>query len=109
NFGRLLDDYRRARGIASPAVLDVGCSDGVNAALLKYGLTMRELYDRYGGADVRHLARDSLLARDRELTRSVEPADDVRILGLDASEPALSSALEAGFLDCAVHADLAYK
>lgn len=106
HFRRFIDEYRRARGIASPTVLDIGCSYGVNAALLKYGLTMRELYDRYGGDDVRHLTRDSLLARDRELTRSVEPADDVRILGLDASEPALSYALEAGFLDGAVHADL---
>jgi hypothetical protein len=29
-------------------VLDLGCSYGVNAALLKHDLSMRELYERWG-------------------------------------------------------------
>ncbi|MBT2209062.1 MULTISPECIES: class I SAM-dependent methyltransferase [Actinomadura] len=106
HFKGLIAEYRRTRGIAAPTVLDIGCSYGINAALLKYGATMGELYDRYSGGDVHGHSRASLLARDRESIRSGEPAEPVRFLGLDASDNALSYALDAGYLDGALHADL---
>ncbi|MES9609479.1 class I SAM-dependent methyltransferase [Actinomadura sp. NPDC000929] len=106
HFQRLIAEYREARGVPVPTVLDIGCSYGINAALLKYGVTMADLYDRYGGPDALGYTRARLLARDRELVRSRETTSRLRFLGLDASDSALSYALEAGFLDGAVHADL---
>ncbi|KAB2369565.1 class I SAM-dependent methyltransferase [Actinomadura montaniterrae] len=106
HFSGLIAEYREARGVPVPTVVDIGCSYGINAALLKYGVTMAELYDRYGGRDAEPLTRAALLSRDRELVRSRERANRVRFVGLDASENALSYALDAGFLDAAVHADL---
>ncbi|QFG24431.1 class I SAM-dependent methyltransferase [Actinomadura sp. WMMB 499] len=106
HFAELIAEYRAARGVAVPTVLDLGCSYGINAALLKYGITMGELYQRYGGAGTRALTRDALLARDRELARGGPRTAPARFLGLDASGDALSYALDAGFLDGAVHADL---
>ncbi|MGW5055079.1 class I SAM-dependent methyltransferase [Actinokineospora sp. NPDC004072] len=82
-------------------VLDIGCSYGVNAALLRCDLTMDELFDRYPADD---RTRAELLVADRELVRTRgRPA---WFAGLDASRPALDYALAAGFLDAAVHADL---
>ncbi|QKG22014.1 class I SAM-dependent methyltransferase [Actinomadura verrucosospora] len=106
HFSRLIAEYRDARGVPVPTVVDIGCSYGINAVLLKYGATMAELYERYGGRDAERLTRGALLSRDRELVRSRERANRVRFIGLDASENALSYALDAGFLDAAVHADL---
>lgn len=106
HFQRLIGEIREARELPSATVLDIGCSYGINAALVKYDVTMGELYDRYAGPDAGRHTRGTLLARDRELLRSREQADRLRFLGLDASENALSYALEAGFLDGAVHADL---
>ncbi|GAA2170549.1 class I SAM-dependent methyltransferase [Actinomadura napierensis] len=106
HFSRLIAEYRDARRVPVPTVVDIGCSYGINAALLKYGVTMAELYDRYGGPDARRLSRAALLSRDRELVHSGERANGVRFIGLDASGNALSYALDAGFLDGAVHADL---
>ncbi|MGP4027026.1 class I SAM-dependent methyltransferase [Actinomadura sp. 3N407] len=118
HFRRIVAEYREARRVPSPTVLDIGCSYGINAALVKYGATMDELYDRYSGHDAHRYTRATLLSRDRELIRSGghdvsgehdgygEHGDRLRFLGLDASEQALSYALEAGFLDGAVHADL---
>ncbi|WP_067794262.1 methyltransferase type 12 [Actinomadura formosensis] len=111
HFLRLIAEYREARGIPVPTVLDIGCSYGINAALVKHGATMDELYDRYGGRDAHRHTRATLLTRDRELVHSREHAfgdhaGRVRFLGLDASDNALSYALDAGFLDGAVHADL---
>ncbi|MGH3239265.1 MAG: class I SAM-dependent methyltransferase [Spirillospora sp.] len=106
HFRGLIAEYREARRVPVPTVLDIGCSYGINAALVKYGATMVDLYDRYSGLDAHRHTRGSLLTRDRELVRSVDRASSVRFLGLDASAEALSYALEAGFLDGAVHADL---
>jgi SAM-dependent methyltransferase len=82
-------EYQESRPVAVPKVLDIGCSYGINAALLKYDATMDELYERYGDEDREGESREALLARDR-----------------DTSGSALAYALEAGFLDDAVHADL---
>jgi hypothetical protein len=106
HFQRLIAEYREARRVPVPTVLDIGCSYGINAALVKHGATMAELYDRYSGRDAHRRTRTALLNRDRELVRSGEPAAPVRFIGLDASDSALSYALDAGLLDGAVHADL---
>ncbi|MFF3403129.1 class I SAM-dependent methyltransferase [Streptomyces sp. NPDC002659] len=105
-FAKLIKEYRDSQHIAVPKVLDIGCSYGINAALQKYDATMDELYARYGDEDREGESREALLARDRELARSRQPAQPVRFVGLDTSASALSYALDAGFLDDAVHADL---
>ncbi|MBT2487180.1 class I SAM-dependent methyltransferase [Streptomyces sp. ISL-96] len=101
-FAKLIKEYAESQQVAEPKVLDIGCSYGINAALLKYDATMDELYARYSNGG----GRQALLARDRELSRSRRPARGIRIVGLDTSASALSYALEAGFLDDAVNADL---
>ncbi|MFD5429565.1 class I SAM-dependent methyltransferase [Streptomyces sp. NPDC127084] len=103
-FTKYIQEYRESRQVAEPKVLDIGCSYGINAALLKCDATMDELYEHYG--DRQDDDRDALLARDRELSRSRQPAQPIRFTGLDASADALAYAREAGFLDEAVHADL---
>lgn len=118
-FAKLIEEYRDARGATVPQVLDIGCSYGINAALLKYDVTMDALYARYcdehlgtgSGSGAGAAARaeetpEALLARDRKLARSHRPARPLRVVGLDTSGRALAYALEAGFLDDAVHADL---
>ncbi|WP_328401455.1 class I SAM-dependent methyltransferase [Streptomyces sp. NBC_00390] len=105
-FAKFIQEYRESRQVAVPKVLDIGCSYGINAALLKYDATMDELYARYDDPEHEADSRDVLLARDRELSRSRRPAQGIRFTGLDASGSALSYALEAGFLDDAVNADL---
>lgn len=106
HFAGLLAQYRATvQAPATPTVVDIGCSYGINAALLKCGASMQELYRHYGGA-ARALSRERLLARDRELVRTRTGRAPVRFVGLDSSRNALSYALSAGFLDRTVHADL---
>jgi SAM-dependent methyltransferase len=103
-FLKLIREYREVRQVAVPTVLDIGCSYGINAALMRCDATMDELYQHYAGTD--DLSHEDLLARDRELVRARTRLDDVRFAGFDASEKALSYALSAGFLDAGLHADL---
>ncbi|XVQ09832.1 class I SAM-dependent methyltransferase [Spirillospora sp. CA-255316] len=105
-FAKLVQEYRDATGVRNPTVLDIGCSYGINAALLRCDATMDELYDRYSGPGAAELGIEELLERDREMVRSRAGSRTTRFVGLDASEPALSYAVRAGFLDAAVHADL---
>jgi carnitine O-acetyltransferase len=105
-FAGVIRGYRDARGVPTPTVLDIGSSYGINAALLKCGTSMDELYERYRAVDLDDAGVDALLARDQKLAASRPGPRRVRFTGLDASGPALGYALRAGFLDDAIHADL---
>ncbi|WP_312880596.1 class I SAM-dependent methyltransferase [Actinokineospora xionganensis] len=103
-FLKLIHEYRETTGATEVNVLDVGCSYGINAALLRCDATMDDLYQHY--ADTGELGHGDLVARDRELIRARTRLDGVRFAGFDASENALSYALSTGFIDSALHADL---
>ncbi|WP_432094104.1 class I SAM-dependent methyltransferase [Streptomyces sp. bgisy100] len=105
-FTKLVHEYRDVRRVRTPHILDIGCSYGINAALLTCNTTMDGLYERYCDGDTPGLTGDELLARDREWVAGRERPAAARFTGLDASRPALSYALAAGLLDSAVHADL---
>jgi predicted TPR repeat methyltransferase len=95
-FAKLIEEH------GASTVLDVGCSYGVNAALYRCDTTMDELYTYYGDDEVAGLDRAALVDRDR--ARICDTT--VGFIGLDVSEPALTYATDAGFLDDAVYADL---
>ncbi|WP_040809076.1 class I SAM-dependent methyltransferase [Nocardia concava] len=102
HFQRLLAEYKAATGIAAPTVLDIGCSYGVNAALLRLDTGMAELAEHYRSTG----DTEKLIDRDRELLESDDRLPGVRFVGMDASRPALDYAKAAGFLQDIVHADL---
>ncbi|MBP7242954.1 hypothetical protein [Amaricoccus sp.] len=82
-------------------MIDLGCSYGVNAALLKHGLSMADLFRLYDeGA-----GREDLLDRDRTVFDA--PADPcLEIVGLDTAEQAVGYAVAAGALDAGIAANL---
>jgi predicted TPR repeat methyltransferase len=102
-FACLIEELRCSRPV--PRVLDVGCSYGINAALLRHDATMDELYERYAALDPQ-APRGAVLAADQDWARHRRGGDPIEFLGLDASRAALSYARDAGFIDVAIHADL---
>lgn len=95
-------ERREATGTA-PTVLDIGCSYGVNAALLRLDTTLTELAASYADPEMDTAA---FIARDRAALAGADALPGVRFLGMDASAPALDYARAAGLLDAVVHADL---
>jgi hypothetical protein len=89
----------------SGTIADLGCSYGINSMLLRFDLTIADLYRRYATEEVVPLTRSALIARDRQL----EPYRDfagIRFTGIDVSSQAATYAAEAGILDDFVVADL---
>ncbi len=85
-------------------VLDIGCSYGVNAALMRFDTGIGELAEHYRSAA--DADRAALVERDRARLAAKDAWPDVRFIGIDASRPALDYAEEAGLLHDVVHADL---
>ncbi|WP_174550445.1 class I SAM-dependent methyltransferase [Nocardia shimofusensis] len=85
-------------------VLDIGCSYGVNAALMRFDTTIGELAEHYRSAG--EADRAELVERDRARLAAKDAWPGVRFVGIDASGPALEYAEQAGLLHEVVHADL---
>ncbi|WUC40090.1 hypothetical protein OG956_34970 [Streptomyces sp. NBC_00557] len=97
-----LDDGHPGR----PAVLDVCCSYGINAALLNHDITLADLYERYVSPDRQELSTARLAEQDREFYAARRRPDAVPVFGLDVAAPAVRYALEVGLLDAAFTDDL---
>ncbi|MFF4036468.1 hypothetical protein [Streptomyces sp. NPDC001816] len=97
-----LDDGRPGR----PAVLDVCCSYGINAALLNHDVTLAKMYERYSSPDRQTMSTAELAAQDKEFYAERRRPDAVPVFGLDVAAPAVHYALEVGLLDAAFTDDL---
>lgn len=104
-IGELVEEVRRARGVSKATVLDVGCSYGINAAVLKYRTSFRAISERYPAG---HAPEDGRRAghRDRSFYRSLEGDPQLRVVGLDVAPKAIAYGLSSGLLDDAITANL---
>lgn len=101
-FRRVLD----AMGVEEPLVVDLCCSYGVNAALLKHDLTLRELYAHYCSPLVDDLSIDELADLDRQFYAARRRPSTPRVVGVDAAGPAVDYGLDVGLLDIGFPLDL---
>ncbi|MER9651036.1 hypothetical protein [Mesorhizobium sp. M0199] len=103
-FERIFAEYRRVRNKTRLKIIDVGCSYGINAALLRTDLDLDDLYAAYlksGGSlsrrrEIEHLA----FFRDRGLR------DDIQFVGVDPSFRAVRYAQSLGLLEAGITTDL---
>jgi hypothetical protein len=83
-----------------PMVLDLGCSYGLNAALLNHDVTLDDLYARYCSSQVDALAPHELAEDDRVFFGERRLASAVHITGLDVADRAVTYAHRARLHDC---------
>lgn len=99
-FSSLIEARREEEpGERPPEVVDVCCSYGINAALLKHETTLDDLYARYGSEELAGLSSEELAGADAgfygERARRAAP----RVVGVDVSANAVSYGLRSGVLD----------
>jgi SAM-dependent methyltransferase len=87
-------------------VLDLGCSYGVNGALMKYRLNYDTLRERYTSPALQGLTSDEILSLDRAFYRAWPKSLNVQVIGLDVSEPAVRYAEASGAIDCGIALNL---
>jgi hypothetical protein len=97
-FQTLLNQLHEDSGETVHA-LDLGCSYGVNAALLKYDLTMPQLYDRWADPDLSGATPQEVVATDRQFFDRLDNAVPTEIIGLDPAEQAVNYAKTVGLID----------
>ena len=97
-FQKLISHLRR-RHKGRVHVLDLGCSYGVNAALLKHDLSMPELYEHWGQEKLTEATPKEVIESDRCYFAGLDGTDDIEVIGLDQAEHAIEYAEEVGLLD----------
>ena len=93
------EDGHNGLGERQTGVVDVCCSYGINAALLKYETTLDDLYVRYGSEELAGLSSNELAEADAafygERVREAAP----KVVGVDVSPNAVSYGVRSGVLD----------
>ena len=87
-------------------IVDVGCSYGVNAAMLRYDLTFSEMAVRYRRAASQNLSVAETVMRDAQVFSDLDPACDAEFVGLDIARQAAGYADAVGLIDEAIVEDL---
>lgn len=104
-FQQLVAALRRKR--RKPlTVLDLGCSYGVNGALMKYGITLDVLRDRYGAPPIQRVSSAELARLDRSFFAGWPADANLRVIGLDVSKQAVDYAQACGAIDLGIAVDL---
>ncbi|RUV93777.1 MAG: hypothetical protein EOR30_33320 [Mesorhizobium sp.] len=103
-FEGIFAKYRRVRKKTKLKIVDVGCSYGINAALLRTDLDLDDLYAAYlksgGSLSGRQEIEHRAFFRDRGLR------DDIQFIGVDPSFRAVKYAQSMGLLESGIPADL---
>jgi SAM-dependent methyltransferase len=97
---------RAAQQLEPVAVLDLGCSYGINGALMKYAVDYEALRLRYTAPVFQSLSSDALLELDRHFYCSWPKHDHLRVIGLDVSANAVRYAQACGAVDVGLAMDL---
>lgn len=87
-------------------VLDVGSSYGVNAALIKYDMSMPELYAHWGQRILQHATVQEVIENDRSYFNALDEADNLEVTGLDVAENAVAFGAQVGLLDKSIAVNL---
>ena len=105
-FLRTFDAYATRRRREALTVLDLGCSYGINAAVLKYGRTMQEMREHYLSFDEDEVPPQDVLRDDQTSYFNGSPARDLKVVGIDRAQFAAAYGFWAGLLDDAIPEDL---
>lgn len=88
------------------SVLDIGCSYGILSAVMRCGLSIEQLCNRYAGPSFQAMNSDRLASCDADYFASLAPFEDVRFIGLDRSPEAIAYAQRVGLIEEGLTVDL---
>ena len=87
-------------------ILDLGCSYGVNSAILKHDLSMMELYRHWGKPRTECETKKQNVEYHKRYFAALGQPENIEVIGLDVAENAVSFAQDVGLLDKGVTCNL---
>ncbi|NEP02279.1 MAG: hypothetical protein F6K58_27210 [Symploca sp. SIO2E9] len=105
-FATIIDAYLKYHPMTALKILDLGCSYGINAAILKFNRTITELYQHYTSPSRLELTKT--LRRDLDYYWLHQSSFDKKLqfLGLDISKAAIDYSVGCQLLEAGICADL---
>jgi hypothetical protein len=103
-FRQIASAFRKIKG-RNAAILDLGSSYGINAALFRYPISVDMLRRRYARREMMALSSARVRELDRKYFESWPRAQEERIIAVDVSKPAVDYAVEVGLADEAIAHD----
>jgi len=104
-FQKLIHHLRQRRD-NTVHVLDLGCSYGVNAALLKHDLSIEELYEHWDQETLAEATSEEIITHDRSFLDNLDEHENISVTGLDQADSAIAFAKGSGLLDEGIAANL---
>lgn len=105
-FRKVLDTLRDTRNVERVKAIDLGCSYGINAALMKHDITLEDLSAHYGDSAMESLDRQGVLDRDLAFYRAHRTDAKLEVVGIDPAANAIRYGVDAGLLDEGLVKDL---
>lgn len=90
-------------------IVDIGCSYGVNAAMIRYDLTFEDLVERYAESDMSDRSIAEVIVQDAEEFSEASAAVNAAFVGVDVAGEAAGYAKAVGLIDEAVIENLEQK
>ena len=97
-FKKLISRLKHRSG-GTVHVLDLGCSYGITAALLKHDQTMPELYEQWGQERLAGVTPEEVIKYGQHFYGAIGDPEDVKIIGLDRADNAVDFAEKIGLLN----------
>ena len=94
-----LREEKERDGSGGLGVVDVCCSYGINAALLKHDLTLDDLYARYGSPEIAGLSSEELVEADAAFYEEHRSEAALEVVGVDVAPNAVAYGVRSGLLD----------
>jgi SAM-dependent methyltransferase len=105
-FEKVVEALVDMREIETPRILDIGCSYGVNAALLKSDLTIEDLQEHYTNPALARVDPETLIEKDAAFFAEHLKRTDLEVVGLDSADKAVGYAVAAHLLDAGIAENL---
>jgi len=105
-FATIIDAYLKYQPVTPLKILDLGCSYGINAAILKFNKTITELYQHYTSPSRLELTKTLRRDLDYHWLHQSSFNNKLQFLGLDISKAAIDYSVESQLLDVGICADL---
>ncbi|MEB3177930.1 MAG: hypothetical protein VKL59_02650 [Nostocaceae cyanobacterium] len=105
-FQKIINTYRHYESLGSLKILDIGCSYGINAAILKFNKSIAEIYQHY--TNPLRLQRSELSRRhlDSKWFHESSLDENLQFIGLDSAEKAVNYATESQLIQSGISTNL---